>query len=182
MDQDTKDYLEKRLLGLAFRDDVEKLRQELKVNFKQLREEEKTNLNAWREEFKKEFERFEKENKNGVGPIQEMINQDFERIRKEIQNFIEKFNLLKEDIKSMMDHSIKEIGASLQLKEGVENFKEGIKPLLDEMALLREKMKEGFVETREELGSMMKFSYADLEKRLNALEARIKALEKMVFP
>jgi hypothetical protein len=32
------------------------------------------------------------------------------------------------------------------------------------------------------LGSMMKFSFADLEKRLNALEARIKALEKMVFP
>jgi hypothetical protein len=29
---------------------------------------------------------------------------------------------------------------------------------------------------------MMKFSYADLEKRFNALEARIKALEKIVFP
>jgi hypothetical protein len=29
---------------------------------------------------------------------------------------------------------------------------------------------------------MIKFSHADLEKRLNALEARIKALEKMVFP
>jgi hypothetical protein len=29
---------------------------------------------------------------------------------------------------------------------------------------------------------MMKFSFADLEKRMNALEARIKALEKMVFP
>jgi hypothetical protein len=43
-------------------------------------------------------------------------------------------------------------------------------------------MKEGFIDAKEELGSMMKFSYADLEKRLNALEARIKALEKMVFP
>jgi hypothetical protein len=32
-----------------------------------------------------------------------------------------------------------------------------------------------------ELNLMMKFSFADLEKRLNALEARIKALEKMVF-
>jgi hypothetical protein len=29
---------------------------------------------------------------------------------------------------------------------------------------------------------MMKFSCADLEKKINALEARIKALEKMVFP
>jgi hypothetical protein len=43
-------------------------------------------------------------------------------------------------------------------------------------------MKEGFVDVKEELGSRMKFSFADLEKRLNALEARIKALEKMVFP
>jgi hypothetical protein len=43
-------------------------------------------------------------------------------------------------------------------------------------------MREGFVGVKEELGSMIKFSYADLEKKLNALEARIKALEKMVFP
>jgi hypothetical protein len=38
------------------------------------------------------------------------------------------------------------------------------------------------VEVKEELGSMIKFSYADLEKKFSALEARIKALEKMVFP
>jgi hypothetical protein len=43
-------------------------------------------------------------------------------------------------------------------------------------------MREGFIDVKEELGSMMRFSYADLEKRFNALEARIKALEKMVFP
>jgi hypothetical protein len=43
-------------------------------------------------------------------------------------------------------------------------------------------MKEGFIDVKEELGSMIKFSYADLEKRFNTLEARIKALEKMVFP
>jgi hypothetical protein len=34
---------------------------------------------------------------------------------------------------------------------------------------------------KEELGAMLKFSFADLEKRVAALEARIKALEKMVF-
>jgi hypothetical protein len=32
-----------------------------------------------------------------------------------------------------------------------------------------------------ELNLMMRFSSADLEKRLNASEGRIKALEKMVF-
>jgi len=29
---------------------------------------------------------------------------------------------------------------------------------------------------------MMRFSFADIEKKLNALEARVKALEKMVLP
>ena len=29
---------------------------------------------------------------------------------------------------------------------------------------------------------MIKFSFADLEKKLNALEARVKALEKKVLP
>jgi hypothetical protein len=35
---------------------------------------------------------------------------------------------------------------------------------------------------KEELGSMIKFSYADLEKRFSTLEARLKALEKLVLP
>jgi hypothetical protein len=34
---------------------------------------------------------------------------------------------------------------------------------------------------KEELGAMLKFSFADLEKRIGVLETRIKALEKMVF-
>lgn len=182
MDPETKDYLERRLLGLALREDIEKLRQEFKVNFKQLREEEKANLNEWREEFKKELEKFGKEGKNEIEPIQEMVTQDFERIRKEVQNLFEQFNSFKEELKSIIDQSVNEMRASPQALEGIESIKKGMEPLMDEVALLREKVKEGFVETREELGSMMKFSYADLEKRLNALEARIKVLEKMVFP
>jgi len=47
---------------------------------------------------------------------------------------------------------------------------------------LNEKIKEGFNEVKEELGSMIKFSYADLEKRFGTLEARLKALEKLVLP
>ena len=46
---------------------------------------------------------------------------------------------------------------------------------------LKEKMRENLTEVKEELGSMIKFSYADLEKKIAALEARIKALEKMTF-
>jgi len=68
------------------------------------------------------------------------------------------------------------------LKDGIESLKEGIKEVAEEIVYIKEMMKDGFVEVQTELGSMMRFSYADLERKFNALEARIKALEKMVFP
>lgn len=67
------------------------------------------------------------------------------------------------------------------LKRGMERFQEQIKQAAKEVASLNEAIKEGFTGVKEELGSMIKFSYADLEKKINALEARIKALEKLVF-
>jgi len=54
--------------------------------------------------------------------------------------------------------------------------------MAEQVLVLNEKIGEGFIQVKGELGSMIKFSFADLEKKLNALEARIKALEKMVFP
>jgi uncharacterized coiled-coil DUF342 family protein len=112
---------------------------------------------------------------------------------------------LKEEIKSALDQSKQEMGSALQLikeedathflnsrqeskvdldqlKSGMESLREGIKQLTEEFVSIKEKMKEGFIETKDELGSMIKFSYSDLEKKFIALEARIKALEKMVFP
>ena len=68
------------------------------------------------------------------------------------------------------------------LKDGIESLREGIKEVSEELLYIKEKMKDGFVEVQTELGSMMRFSYADLERKFSALEARIKALEKMVFP
>ena len=68
------------------------------------------------------------------------------------------------------------------VKGGMEGLSVGIKQVTEEIGSVKEKMREGFIDVKEELGSMMRFSYADLEKRFNALEARIKALEKMVFP
>jgi archaellum component FlaC len=64
----------------------------------------------------------------------------------------------------------------------VRGFVEDIRPMVGDIAELNGKVKEGLTEVKEELGSMIKFSYADLEKKINALKARIKALEKMVFP
>jgi hypothetical protein len=50
-----------------------------------------------------------------------------------------------------------------------------------EIGTLNEKVRAGIVEVKEELGAMIKFSYADLERKLNALEARIQVLEKIVL-
>jgi peptidoglycan hydrolase CwlO-like protein len=69
-----------------------------------------------------------------------------------------------------------------ELKAGLDSLREEIKRTAEDIVRLNENIGEGFVEVKEELGSMMKFSFADLEKKFNALEARIKALEKMVFP
>ena len=50
MDQEMKEYLDRKLASLAMKDDVEKLRQETKANFRQLREEDKTSITELRKE------------------------------------------------------------------------------------------------------------------------------------
>jgi predicted nucleic acid-binding Zn-ribbon protein len=66
--------------------------------------------------------------------------------------------------------------------EKVGNLSDQIRKTTEEIMALNEKIKEGFNEVKEELGSMIKFSYADLEKRFGTLKARLKALEKLVLP
>ncbi len=69
-----------------------------------------------------------------------------------------------------------------QFGEGIANLRNQIQATTGEIALLNERIRDGFIEVREELGAMIKFSYADLEKRIAALEARVKALEQQVLP
>jgi len=51
----------------------------------------------------------------------------------------------------------------------------------EQVLVLNEKTGEGFIQVKDELGSMIQFSFADLEKKLNALEAIIKPLKKWFF-
>ncbi len=51
----------------------------------------------------------------------------------------------------------------------------------EQVLVLNEKIGEGFIQVKDELGSMIQFSFADLEKKLNALEAIIKPLKKWFF-
>jgi len=191
MDQETKDYLERKLTLLATKDDIEKIRQETSANFRKLKEENKNQVAEWRQEIKADMEKITPNRNIEIGPIQEEMKDGFMRIRVESQSAFDQ-------LKQTMDSSIqrlKETGevqafrskeetksAMDQLKEGMEKFQSEMKKIGEEMVSINQEIKEGFTGVKDELGSMIKFSYSDLEKKLGALEARVKTLEKMVLP
>ena len=209
MDQKTKEYWDRSLIGLTAKEDLEKLRQEMKSNFRQLREESKNQILEWKQEVKGAIDRFSGEKGIDAGSIREEINQGLQKAELEAQSAFNRANefvtsllqRIKEEVRADIDRSRQELGATLLMikEEGVNNvsdlrremsadghrvdgLREEIRKVADEMTALNQKIKDAFTEVKEELGSMIRFSYADLEKRLTTLEARIKSLEKMVLP
>ena len=191
MDQETKELLQSILLGVANKEDLEKLRQETKSNFRQLKEESKNQVLEWRQEVKTELEQLRKVDAGGADPIRKEFRDGIQELKTETQSAvdqsIQKVEALLQDLKEEREAASAGVGEGIRtdvsgLKDGIENLKEGIKEVAEELLYIKEKMKDGFIEVQTELGSMMRFSYADLERKFSALEARIKALEKMVFP
>jgi len=191
MDKEMREYLDRRLLVLATKDDVEKLRQETKGNIRQLKEEDKANINEWRQDIKAEIEQLRMESKGEIDPLHEKITEGLQELRREIQSLLDQSNQamklllqqVREEGTTNISHSREETKVDLdRLREGVDGLRGEIKQMAKEVAASNEKIKAGFMEVKDELGSMIKLSYADLEKRFNALEARVKALEKMVLP
>jgi actin-like ATPase involved in cell morphogenesis len=191
MDQEIKDYLERKLTVLATKDDIEKIRQETNANFRKLKEENKTQATEWTQEIKGDLEQLTKS--KGLEPdlIQETMKEGLMKIRVESQSAIDQ---LKQTIESSLQR-FKETGevqafrskeetksAMDQFKEGVEKFQGQMKKIGEEMVSLNQEVREGLTGVKDELGSMIKFSYSDLEKKLTALEVRVKSLEKMVLP
>jgi isopenicillin N synthase-like dioxygenase len=191
MDQEIKDYLERKLTVLATKDDIEKIRQETNANFRKLKEENKTQATEWKQEIKGDLEQLTKS--KGLEPdlIQETMKEGLMKIRVETQSTIDQ---LRQTMESSLQR-LKETGevqafrskeetksAVDQLKEGMEKFQGQMKKIGEEMLSLDQEIREGFTGVKDELGSMIKFSYSDLEKKLAALEARVKTLEKMVLP
>ena len=191
MDQETKEYLERILMGLTTKEDLEKLRQETKSNFRQLKEENKNQILEWKQEVKSDLEQLRQGEAGQTDPIRKEFREGMQGLKVETQSAHDQTY---QKIETLLQE-IKEAGETLSsdarqapgievsgLKDGIESLKEGIKEVTEEILYLKEKMKDGFVEVQTELGSMMRFSYADLERKFSAMEARIKALEKMVFP
>jgi actin-like ATPase involved in cell morphogenesis len=180
MDQEIKDYLERKLTLLATKDDIEKIRQETNANFRKLKEENKNQATEWRQEIKGDLEQLTKS--KGLEPdlIQETMKEGLMKIRVESQSAIDQ-------LKQIMDSSLQRMkeageGQAIHSRAGIDKFQDQMKKNEENMVTLEEKIREGFAGVKDELGSMIKFSYSDLEKKLAALEARVKSLEKMVLP
>ena len=191
MDLETKEYLERILLGLTTKEDLEKLRQEAKSNFRQLKEENRNQILEWKQEVKADFEQLRKGESEGIDPILKEFREGVQELKAEtrsgLDQAIQRLETHLQEIKEERENrpfDIREVASPdlSGLKDGMDGLKDGIKEVTEEITFIKEKMKDGFVEVQAELGSMIRFSYADLERRFNALEARIKALEKMVFP
>ena len=180
MDQEMKEYLDRRLNLLASKDDIEKIRQETNANFRKLKEENKNQATEWKQEIKGDLEQLTKS--KGLEPdlIQETMKEGLMKIRVESQSAIDQ-------LKQTMDSSLQRMkeageGQAIHSREGMDKFQDQMKKLSKDMVALEEKIRGGFTGVKDELGSMIKFSYSDLEKKLTELEARVKTLEKMVLP
>lgn len=209
MDQKTKEYWDRSLIGLTAKEDLEKLRQEMKSNFRQLKEESKNQILEWKKEVKAAIDSMIGESRFEIGPVREEINQGLQKTETQIQSALSRtnefvtslFQRISEEVRADIDRSKQELGSTLRLiqddglkhvsdlkremvsdENRLEGLREEVKKITDEVAALDQKIKGAFSEVKEELGAMMRFSYADFEKRLATLEARIKSLEKMVLP
>jgi polyhydroxyalkanoate synthesis regulator phasin len=180
MDQEIKDFLERKLTVLATKDDIERIRQETNVNFRKLKEENKNQATEWRQEIKSDMEKITPSSNIEMGPIREEMKEWVRKIEEGTQVALSQF-------RQAMDSSLQQMKDSgnahaTRSREGIDRFQDQMKKIEENMVTLEEKIREGFTGVKDELGSMIKFSYSDLEKKVAALEARVKALEKMVLP
>jgi len=207
MDKEWKELLEQKFLIFSKREDIERLRQEVLSQFFKLREEHRDSILQWLKEMKEAIEKLKEEWRSpnwesaikGIGKeIEEISNRLNQEIRRELQ-------WVKEGLESTSEHLKEEVASNLQrikeeslsqisssaeetrmnlreVRETLKTVEERLNRIAEERAMVSEKLKEGFEAVKEELGAMIRFSYGDLERRLNALEARVKALEKIVLP
>jgi methyl-accepting chemotaxis protein len=207
MDREWKELLEQKFLIFSKREDIERLRQEVLSQFFKLREEHRDSFLQWVKEMKEAIEKLKEEWRSpnwesaikGIGKeVEEISNRLNQEVRRELQwvkeglegvsehlkgEIASSLQRIKEESLSQISSSAKETRMSLQeIREVLKALEERVNRIAEERTMVSEKLKEGFEAVREELGSMIRFSYGDLERRLNALEARVKALEKMVLP
>ena len=121
MDQETKDYLDRKLFMLAKKEDIEKLRQETKANFRQWKEENKTQILEVIQEIKADLEQWRKEEKQAIDSLRPSLgkNRDPERrktfpLDQWTQSMSSSLQQVKGEIQSNLDQFKQEMGKNLQ--------------------------------------------------------------------
>lgn len=207
MDKEWKELLEQKFLIFSKREDIERLRQEILSQFFKFREDYKDTILQGLRETKEAIEKIKEEGRGykweltlegierNVEKISDRLNQEVHRdlqgMKMAFENLLEQFKgEIESNLQRIRDENLSQFSSSSEetrtnlweIRETLKNLNEQVRNVAEERALLNERLKEGFEGIKEELGSMIRFSYGDLERRLNALEMRVKALEKMVLP
>lgn len=222
MDKDVRDYLDQRLLIFTTKDDVEKLRQEMRANLLRFKEETKNQINESLNEIKsglkdldlkmileemgKGFEKWqrdinlnlrskldemdnnilqlEKDRANIIEQFHKEIDPRFERIKTEIIDIIkDEVTLFVKSIKDELSSNTKSTEPLMRdVRKEIEYAQDQVKRISDEIKTFYDNIVNAVKDMRNDISSMLKISYRDFEKRLEELEQRIKAIEKIVFP
>lgn len=171
--------------------DLNPIREDMQEEMKKLELKIQAMLSQSIQPIESYLQRIKEEANSALQPVQREIGSNLQTMKEELnttvfrmgQEMASRLQLIKEEGTTNLIQSQEEMKADLsRLGAGVESLTHQVKKTMEEVVSLNEKIKEGFNEMREELGSMIKFSYADLEKRFATMEARIKALEKLVLP
>ena len=180
---------------------LQKLREESKNEALEWKQDFKTQLEELRKEWKGEFIPLQAGFSEGLNKMKtdtelllrqsgQGLEPSVQRIREEMKALFDQSNQtldqillsVKEEGKKDLHRSIEETQSEMEgFKQGLINIQEQFKQVTAGVGNLSEKVQEGFTTIKEELGAMIKFSYADLERRLNSLEERMRVLEKIVL-
>jgi len=183
MDKETLEYLDQKWFGLATKEDIEKLRQETKAGFRPIPpalEEVKEGLRKLQTETQSTLDQTNLKVESLLQQAREETRVAFDQANKGMNSLLQ--TVVQEERQSFTS-AVGETQKEIEhLNAGAGKIDEQIGGLIEEMTTLSGTIRGGFKEIKEELGAMIKFSSADLEKKIHALETRIKALEKIVFP
>ncbi|RPJ04788.1 MAG: hypothetical protein EHM36_09320, partial [Deltaproteobacteria bacterium] len=98
MERETKEHLEQRLLGMATKDDIEKLRQETRSSFRQLqlieKEEGQKRHSRWGQEMaeiKVELEDIKRGGRVDLDPFQAEVRREFQILREETKGVFDRW-------------------------------------------------------------------------------------------
>ena len=156
MDKETREFLTKKFEAID-------------ANFDQIRQESGENFEAVNAKFDK------------IDGSFEAINTKFDKIDGNLEAVDGKFDGIQQhiDAKAVENRRHFEVVAE-GLRSDIQQIAEGHQVLLDRQNRLETRILERVDQVEREIGAMIKFSYADLDHRMRALEETVSTLQSRV--